>query len=85
MSTNQEDPKSRFSAGRVEDSLITLVIVLQLSFEVMTTLLSFFWAHLVVNSYLVSREEFTFYPEILALAFVMAASVYLLHRLYETD
>ena len=83
MSTNRRDPKLKFPAGRFEDPLLTLIIALQASIGVMSVLGGSFWAHLVVNSYLMPQEEFTFYLGFLALAIGMAASVYLLQRLYE--
>ncbi|MFC6905993.1 hypothetical protein [Halalkalicoccus tibetensis] len=83
MSTNQADPKLKFPAGRFEDSLVTLIIALQGGIGIMTILVSFFYAHLVVNSYFIPQEKFSFYPGVLALALGMAAFIYLLHRLYE--
>jgi hypothetical protein len=83
MSMNRREPELKFPAGRFEDSLLTLIIALQASIGVMSVLGGFFRAHLVANSYLMPQEEFTFYLGILALAIGMAASVYLLQRLYE--
>lgn len=81
MAVDDIDPTLKFPAGRFEDSLLALIIVLQMSIGITTIVVGFFWAHVVADQSV--RTEFSFYPEILVLAFGMAAFTYLLNRLYE--
>lgn len=83
MTIEQEELKLRFQAGRFEQQLIFLVLILQTTLVAIAGFATLWTVHMTVGAYLDPEEPALLYADWILYPIVMVAIIYLLDRLYE--
>lgn len=83
MTREREDLTLRFSAGRFEQDLIFLIMILQVTLVAMACVATLWTVHMTINAYLSPKRETFIYASWMLYPLGAAVVVYILNRLYE--
>ncbi|UTF55994.1 hypothetical protein [Natronosalvus rutilus] len=83
MAMSQPGPRLRFDAGRHEESVIGLIVLVQITLAAVLFFLLLVWAHLIIGALMRPPTDWTGAFVHLGFLAVMGLVVYLLGQLYE--